>query len=192
MVFLLASCLPVVAQEADNDTIPPEVLHSPKKASIYSAVLPGLGQAYNKKYWKIPIIYGGFGAFIYYIGWNNEWYKLFKNAYKDLSTEENLDSDAFIKKYHRLPYLSTIDYTNSVEKTYAEEYLTDYQEYFRRNRDLLIICTTAFYVLNIIDASVDAHLYKFDISDNLSLNWRPTVTSFDNQRILCLNCSLSF
>lgn len=186
--------MPVYGQKAANDSIPmpAENTHSPSKASIYSAILPGLGQAYNKKYWKIPIIYVGFGAFIYYINWNNGWYVLFKNAYKDLSVPEGFDKEAFVQKYSKLPYLSTFNYDNQVDKNNVEQYLTKYQEYFRRNRDLLIICTAAFYGLNIIDASVDAHFFNFDISDNLSMKWNPSTIKFDNQKIFCLNCVFKF
>lgn len=195
-LLLTVTFLPVSAQKVNNDSIPAplEQLHSPKKASIYSAILPGLGQAYNKKYWKIPIIYVGFGAFIYFVDWNNSRYTLSKNAYKDLSVVTGFDKDAFLSKYSKLPSLADprINYNNSVDKQSVLEFLTKYQDYYRRNRDLLIISTAAFYALNIIDASVDAHLFYFDISDDLSLNWRPSVTSIDNQRILCLNCSLTF
>jgi hypothetical protein len=190
--FLIISFLPVSAQKVSNDSIPPEQLHSPKKASIYSAILPGLGQAYNKKYWKIPVIYAGFGAFVYFADWNNGWYVVFKDAYRDLSVREGFDSEVFIKKYSKIPILATIDYTNSVDKKNTLDYLTKAQDYYRRNRDLLIISTAAFYALNIIDASVDAHLFYFDISDNLTLNWHPAVNLLENQRFLCLNCSLSF
>jgi hypothetical protein len=194
--FLLVCFLPVSAQKVSGDSIPVPVenIHSPKKASLYSAILPGLGQAYNKKYWKIPVIYVGFGVIIYYVDWNNNWYALFKNAYKDLSVTEGFESEAFINKYSKLPYLANpnIDYNNSVDKKNVQEYLNKYQEYFRRNRDLLIISTAAFYALNIIDASVDAHLFYFDISDDLTFNWKPTITTIENQRILCLNCSITF
>jgi len=191
--------LPLTAQEATKDSIPAPVekIHSPKKATIYSAILPGLGQAYNKKYWKIPVIYIGFGVIGYYIDWNNDWYTLFKNAYKDLPVvnyiiAEDFDKDGYIDKYSKLPYLETINYDSSSEISNLQDYLIKYQEYFRRNRDLLIISTAAFYALNIIDASVDAHLFDFDISDDLTFNWRPTITTIEHQRILCVNCSINF
>lgn len=194
LVILLVFFLPVTAQEVSSDSIaaPVEEIHSPKKASIYSAILPGLGQAYNKKYWKIPVIYAGFGVIIYYIDWNNDWYGLFRNAYIDISVATDFDKDAYIRKYSDLPYLATFNYDNSVDKKNVQEYLTKYQAYFRRNRDLLIICTAAFYALNIIDASVDAHLFDFDISDDLTFDWKPTVISIEDQRIFCLNCSIKF
>ncbi|NQU87895.1 MAG: hypothetical protein HQ541_19270, partial [Mariniphaga sp.] len=166
LFLLLVSFMPAVGQQVANDSIPiqKEEIHSPKKATIYSAILPGLGQAYNKKYWKIPIIYAGFGVIVYFIDYNNNWYRLFKNAYVDLSVTTGFDKEVFISKYKEdLPLLSTIDYDNSVEMKNTLDYLTKYQDYSRRNRDLLIIGTAVFYALNIIDASVDAHLFDFDI-----------------------------
>jgi len=193
LFFLSVFSAPLYAQQQTNDTIPtPSEARSPKKASVYSAILPGLGQAYNKKYWKIPVIYVGFGVIIYYIDWNNDWYKLFKNAYKDLSVTEDFDRDAYVARYEKLPYLETIDYTSMIDIKNTQDYLLKYNDYFRRNRDLLIIGTAVFYALNIIDASVDAHLSDFDISDDLSLNWRPAVTTIENQRYLCFNCFINF
>lgn len=194
LFVIIVSVLPAKAQETTNDTIHVEdvKVQSPKKASIYSAILPGLGQAYNKKYWKIPIIYVGFGAFVYFIDWNNGWYNLYKNAYIDLLVDEGFDSEAFIEKYSKIPQLAYVDYENSSDKQYIGQRLTKAYESHRRNRDLLIICTGLFYAMNIIDASVDAHLYDFDISDNLSFNWRPSVINIENQRYVSINCSFNF
>ena len=162
-------------------------VHSPRKASIYSAVLPGLGQAYNKKYWKIPIIYAGFGTLGYFIGWNYDYYKTYKNAYLDLtdgdeSTNAHLELEA--SKYYDLG--NQLDYNN------FKTGLLKQQEYFRRNRDLLVIFTVGFYGLNIIDASVDAHFFEFDISDDLSLNWQPSANLFENQLLYGFNCTFNF
>jgi len=162
-------------------------VHSPKKASIYSAILPGLGQAYNKKYWKIPIIYAGFGTLGYFIGWNNNSYQTYKQAYIDLtdgdeSTNSHLDLDA--SKYYDLN--NPTDYNN------FKTGLSKQQEYFRRNRDLLIISTLGFYGLNIIDASVDAHFFDFDITDDLSFNWQPAANLHDNQLLYGINCRFNF
>jgi len=164
-----------------------EEIHSPRKASIYSAVLPGLGQAYNKKYWKIPLIYGGFGAFGYFIGWNNKNYKQANNAYKDLT-----DADPATDSYMKLKQIIYYDLTKASDVASLKQGLLSSQDYFRRNRDLLIIVTAAFYGLNIIDASVDAHFFNFDISDDLTLNWEPVLQRNENQNIFCVNCTFSF
>ena len=164
-----------------------EEIHSPRKATIYSAILPGLGQAYNKKYWKIPLIYAGFGTIGYFIRWNNVNYKTYKQSYSDLTdgddnTNSYLDLDA--SKYYDLD--NPTDYNN------FRTGLSKQQEYYRRNRDLLIISMVGFYGLNIIDASVDAHLFNFDISDDLSFNWQPSMNTFDKQMVYGFNCTFNF
>lgn len=128
--------------------------HPPKRAAAYSAILPGLGQAYNQKYWKIPIIYAGIAGLGYVVKFNNDNYQKFKDAYI-----VRVDGDPL-----------TID---EYENKYTEGNLNTLQEYYHRNRDLSIIGCAAFYVLNIIDATVDAHLFKFDVSDDLSMTLRP-------------------
>ena len=164
-----------------------EEVHSLKKATIYSAVLPGLGQAYNKKYWKIPLIYAGFGTIGYFIKWNNGYYHTYKQAYSDLTdgddnTNSHLDLDA--TKYYDLD--DPTQYNN------FKTGLSKQQEYYRRNRDLLVISMFGFYGLNIIDASVDAHLFNFDISDDLTFNWQPVMNTFNDQYIYGFNCTFNF
>ncbi len=164
-----------------------EKVHSPKKATIYSAILPGLGQAYNKKYWKIPIIYAGFGTIGYYIHWNNDNYNVLKIAYNDLT-----DGDDSTNSYLDLKP-DWIDLDDQTDYNTFESGLSDQQDYYRRNRDLLIICMVGFYGLNIIDASVDAHLFDFDISDDLTFNWQPSVhRSYNRQNFYGVNCSFTF
>jgi len=164
-----------------------EEIHSPKKAAIYSALLPGLGQAYNKKYWKIPIIYAGFGTLGYFISWNNKNYQVLKLAYSDL-TDDNPDTDSYLD----LEAAKYYDLDNESERNQFENGLNKQQNYYRRNRDLLIISTAAFYALNIIDASVDAHLFDFDISEDLSFNWQPAMRSVDDQLVYGFNCTFNF
>ena len=125
------------------------------RAALYSTILPGAGQFYNKKYWKIPILYAGFVVLGYAIEFNNSNYKTFKHAYK-LRTD---------------PDSTTIDdYVNIYPDADA---LLVRKDYYRRTRDLLWIITAGVYVLNIIDAYVDAHLADFDISDDLSMRAQP-------------------
>ncbi len=164
-----------------------EEIHSPKKAAIYSALLPGLGQAYNKKYWKIPIIYAGFGTLGYFISWNNKNYQVLKLAYSDL-TDDNPDTDSYLD----LEAAKYYDLDNESERNQFENGLNKQQNYYRRNRDLLIISTAAFYALNIIDASVDAHLFDFDISEDLSFNWQPAMRNVDDQLVYGFNCTFNF
>jgi hypothetical protein len=133
--------------------------HSVSRAAIYSAVIPGLGQAYNKKYWKIPIIYAGFGVLGYFIVTNNNEYNMFKEAYLYVANGETYPIDN--------PYVTK----------YNQTQLKDAMDYYRRNRDLSIIVTGLWYTLNILEAYVDAHFYDYDISDDLSMSIKPTVVN---------------
>lgn len=197
-ICLIITALTVLNSYAQNvgevkikDTIAPSSdefnMLSPAKAAFYSAVLPGLGQAYNKKYWKIPLVYAGFGTIGYFIGWNNKNYNTYKSAYRDLSdtipeTDSYLEIEA--SQYYNLD--DPTEYANFKSGLYKQ------QEYFRRNRDLLIISIIGFYGLNIIDASVDAHLFDFDISEDLSMNWQPTVQPYRKELIYGLNFTFNF
>lgn len=135
-------------------------LHSPNKAALYSAALPGLGQIYNDKYWKLPIIGGGAVVTGYFINFNNRRYLLFRRSYF-----AEIDDDP-----------ETI---NLVPRFNAEG-LQRNLDYFRRNRDLLFITSGIIYLLNIVDAHVDAHLYTFDISEEVTFNSKPTFMTLPN------------
>ena len=135
--------------------------HSPKKAAMYSGLLPGLGQAYNKKYWKIPIIYAGFaglGVAIYYTSTNFYGYR---NAYRS--------------QEYALTY-GTIS-TASYNGVFDPGTLKAYRDYFKNDFDISCIITGAWYVLNIVDATVDAHLFEWNMKDDLSVSWHPTIIS---------------
>ena len=193
VLLVLVSCN-LYGQRLEVDTtqitaIPVDTvqLHSPKKATIYSAILPGLGQAYNKKYWKIPLIYAGFGTIGYFIGWNNGFYSTYKQAYSDLS-----DTDPDTNSYLDIEASKYYDLENSTDFNNFKSGLSKQSEYYRRNRDLLIISMVGFYGLNIIDASVDAHLFDFDISEDLTLNWQPAVKTFEKQLVYGFNCTFNF
>ncbi len=129
--------------------------HSPAKATLYSALLPGLGQFYNKQYWKIPIIYGGMVSLIYGVSFNNTEYKRFQDAYNAV---KNGEPDEFNGKR-------------------SEADLKHYVQSYRRNRDLMVLLIGVAYALNIIDATVDAHLFDYDIGDDLSLRFDPMMTN---------------
>jgi hypothetical protein len=195
--LMLLPVLAIYGQELPADTVSTqpiqtdgeveEEVHSPKKAAIYSAVLPGFGQAYNKKYWKIPLVYGGFAAFGYFIGFNNKNYQVSKNAYSDL-TDEDPSTDSYMELEQIIYY--NLDNPSEVEN--LKNGLLRRQDYYRRNRDLLVILTIGFYGLNIIDASVDAHFFNWDISDDLALRWQPTLNQINNKNFLALNCTIRF
>lgn len=166
---------------------PATQLHSPRKATLYSLALPGLGQAYNKKYWKIPLIYAGLGTMGYFIHWNNKNYNTMKQAYNDF-TDDDDDTDSFNK-------LDGVEYYDLDDATDAESFetaLENMQDYYRRNRDLLFVCIVGFYGLQIIDASVDAHFFDFDMSDDLTMNWQPSVYYMNQQSVVGITCTFTF
>lgn len=163
-----------------------EKIHSPRKATIYSAILPGLGQGYNKKYWKIPIIYVGFGTIGYFISWNNGFYGTYKTAYSDLS-DDNPDTDSYLDV---LP--PGYDLDDPTDYNNFKSALSKQSDYYRRNRDLLFIAIIGFYGLNIIDANVDAHLFDFDISEDLTMNWQPAVRTFEKNLVYGANFTFNF
>ncbi|MDY0101905.1 MAG: DUF5683 domain-containing protein [Lentimicrobium sp.] len=140
---------------SDTSTV---TYHSPHKATIYSLVLPGLGQAYNKKYWKIPIIYAGFGYFGYSIKINHVEMKKFTEAYRYISNNETYSTDN--------PYI--IKYPNTSD-------LLSGRDFYRRKVELNIIYSAALYLLNVVDAAVDAHFFDYDVSDNLALRLDPVI-----------------
>lgn len=131
---------------------------SPKKAALYSAVLPGAGQFYTKKYWKIPIYYSGLITSIYFINDNSKKYLKYKEA----------------------ALLSHDTGENQFGFTYSQ--LKDLKEHYRRNRDVSYFILTGIYILNIVDASVNAHLFNYDISDDISFNIR-TFSSLQNSGV---------
>lgn len=163
-----------------------------KRAVIYSAILPGLGQFYNKKYWKIPIVLGGAFGLTYAISWNGSRYNEYKEAYSDFVTDPAIRTSwhNFIPSNDEpQDYLD-----NSSKKEYLQSSLRRKKDFFRRNRDLAIIASVGVYALCIIDAYVDAQLYDFDISPDLSMRVEPAIwmpTPFANASI-GLQCRLYF
>ena len=133
----------------------------PVKAALYSAVIPGLGQAYNKQCWKIPIIYGGAIAFAHVINYNNRLYSQFRAAQLAELSQNDPSTNPFE------PY---------APGTYSSTNITRNAERYRRNRDYMIILASAFYLVNIVEAHIAAHLKEFDINEELSIQIRP---SFD-------------
>ena len=132
---------------------------NPKKAAIYSSIIPGAGQIYTKKYWKIPIIYAGLATSAYYINHNHESYKTYKQAY-----------------LNRLDGVLFDEYTD----VYTDSELVTLTEYYRRNTEISALLFTLTYILNIIDASVNAHLFNYNVSEDISMEIKPVYFSRDN------------
>ena len=141
---------------------------NPQRALWLALVLPGAGQIYNRKYWKLPIFYGGFMGCIYALSWNNMMYKDYSQAYLDI-----MDDDPNTASYNKFLHLG-VQITKDNEKRYQEIFKSRKDKY-RRWRDMSIFVMIGVYALSVIDAYVDAELSEFDISKDLSLEVRPTV-----------------
>lgn len=163
----------------------------PTRAVWYSAILPGLGQIYNRKYWKLPILIGGFMGLAYGISFNSRYYTDYSNAYRDsYSNDPNANS-----------YINFLPYNYRNDKEWIEQNMEwirssvkRKKDFYRRNRDLCIIGMFGVYALAMIDAYVDAQLYTFDISPDVSMKLSPAVLepSFRTQSSLGLQCSITF
>ena len=163
----------------------------PQRALWMAMVIPGGGQIYNRKYWKLPIVYGGFVGCVYALMWNNMMYKDYQQAYLDI-----MDDDPTTASYNKFLHLGrTITPEN--EERYKSVFKSRKDRY-RRWRDLSFFCMVGVYVVSVIDAYVDAELSEFDISKDLSMKVRPTVMGSGlNSRSLSaasigVNCSINF
>ena len=157
----------VSAQQADTLLLADTAqVHSPTKATLMSLVLPGLGQAYNKKYWKIPLVYAIIGVPLYFGLDQQSQFEEFKEAY--------------VKRVDDDPKTMDIKY----DGVYTDENLLSLIDFHRENRDLLFVLTGIAYAINIVDAAVDAHLYYFDVGDDLVGNFKPGVQFLPRQQTM--------
>lgn len=147
--------------------------NAPAKAAFYSAVLPGLGQAYNKKYWKIPIIYTGLGVGIYAYTWNQKQYHEYRDEYK-----RRLDG--------------TNDPSHPIFGELDDDRIIRGQKFYQKNRDLAALITVGIYILNIVDANIDAHLMQFNVNDNLSIKPEMNQNQIDYKFNYGMTLSYSF
>jgi len=187
-ILFFATGFSAYSQENATDSIQVKkstVVHSPRKATIYSAVLPGLGQIYNRKYWKLPIVYGGFATLGYFINFNHEQYTKYRQAYSDI-----IDSDPYTNSHLQLKVSAYLLQPDKI--TNFTEAIKGRKDAWRRYRDLVVIGTVVFYAVNIIDASVDAHFFNFDISDDLTINWAPVPVMCMDQKLIGINCRFTF
>lgn len=163
-----------------------------KRAMWLALVLPGAGQIYNRKYWKLPIIYGGFVGCAYAMSWNNQMYHDYSQAYLDI-----MDDDPNTQSYNQFLHLGAKIDASNIER--YKEIFRKRKDRYRRWRDMSMFVMIGVYAFSVIDAYVDASLSEFDISDDLSLRVEPTVIN-NNQRTrnplrsstLGLQCSLTF
>lgn len=139
----------------------------PTRAVWYAALFPGLGQIYNRKYWKLPIVYGGFAGTFYAYNWNSQFLKDYSQAYLDI-----MDNDPNTKSYEDIIPSSML---NSYNQDQIKNILKRQKDMFRRNRDLSIISMLGVYLLSVLDAYVDAQLFDFDINPDISMRVEPTI-----------------
>lgn len=163
VLFLVILCITFGVSGQDRtgqparDTLVAVKKHSPGRAALMSAVLPGLGQLYNKKYWKIPIVYAGFGTLTYFLITNTDNYLTYQSAYiEELNGATNGNYSDLTARYNETELLSG-------------------SEYYRRNLEVTVLLTAVWYTLTIIDAAVDAHLMTFDVGEDLSLQVSPAL-----------------
>ena len=145
-----------------------------KRAMWLALVLPGAGQIYNRKYWKLPIIYGGFVGCAYAMSWNNQMYHDYSQAYLDI-----MDDDPNTQSYNQFLHLGAQIDASNIER--YKEIFRKRKDRYRRWRDMSMFVMIGVYAFSVIDAYVDASLSEFDISDDLSLRVEPTVIN-NNQR----------
>ena len=182
-----------IASEVDTSAVKLKTKFKPdpKRAIIYSAIFPGLGQIYNRKYWKLPIVYGGFLGCAYAITWNSNQYNEYSNAIRDF-TDENPNTNSWTRFKGAMN--TDVSAWNSSEIANFTNRLQRGKDFYRRYRDLSYIITVGVYALTMIDAYVDAQLFDFDISPDLSMKVEPVLfeKSAYNSRSLGLQCSFKF
>lgn len=150
--------------EPTEETFNPD----PTRAVWMSALFPGLGQVYNRRYWKLPIIVGGYLGLAYATTWNNTMLTDYTNAYRDI-----MDNDPSTNSY--MDFFPPTVQESDLDKSWLTNVLQSRKNYFRRNRDLCIICMVGVYLLAMVDAYVDASLSHFDISPDLSMDVVPSL-----------------
>ena len=186
-VSLTAGQVAPVSQQRDWSTWAPD----PKRALWLALVIPGGGQIYNRKYWKLPIVYGGFLGCVYAMSWNNTMYKDYSQAYLDL-----MDDDPGTASYNKFLHLGRV-ITPENEERYKDVFKKRKDKY-RRWRDLSFFVMLGIYAVSVIDAYVDAELSQFDISKDLSLRVSPAVINNGQSQnplyatALGVNCSINF
>lgn len=179
-----------------NDSIADRVMRQPKqrftpdskRAMWLALVIPGAGQIYNRKYWKLPIVYGGFLGCVYALTWNGQMYRDYSQAYLDI-----MDDDPNTKSYVKM---LPLNYNIAGREERFKDIFKNKKDYYRKYRDMSIFAMIAVYALSVVDAYVDAELSTFDISTDLSLKIEPTIYNDKNmlagRPTVGIQCKLNF
>jgi hypothetical protein len=177
-------------------TVKKSIKITPMKATMLSAAFPGFGQIYNRKYWKIPVVYAGFGILGYAVVFNTKYYNKYTKAYQDFTDKipqtasyVALIKSADPKNYD--PVLHPDTYIPS-QASWIQDQLLLGVDYYKKYRDLSYIGIAAWYIISILDANVDASLFDYDVSDNLNLTLAPIQVPFNNFTLVGINLSLKF
>ncbi len=188
------------SSDAISNKLPGEVeikeAHSPHKATIYSMVLPGLGQIYNKQWWKVPIVYGGLIGTYIAADWNHKTYKKYQGAFVDytqqLEYEAGNGEPPVTERWKDVILRDVSQFTES-EKEWLRTTLKNKKDNYKRDRDFMYIIMAGVYVLNMIDATVSAHFLNFDINDDLTMKIQPNL-QYNNMagNSVGINCILKF
>lgn len=161
---------------------------NPQKAMWLALVIPGAGQIYNRKYWKLPIVYGGFLGCVYALTWNGQMYRDYSQAYLDI-----MDDDPNTKSYMQM---LPLNYNIAGREERFKEIFKNKKNFYRKYRDMSIFAMIAVYALSVIDAYVDAELSSFDISKDLSLKIEPAIYNnkgmFAGNSTVGVQCKLNF
>ncbi|MDR7369623.1 DUF5683 domain-containing protein [Flavobacterium aquidurense] len=178
-IFIVFCCTSFFYAQSQNNIIANDSLKAqpidplrPAKAGFYSAILPGLGQVYNKKYWKVPLVYGAIGTSIYFYVDSRKQYNIYRNEYKSRLAGGQNNSE----------YLARL----------SDSQLISAQKQFKRNGDLSLLFALGFYVLNIIDANVDAALSQFNVSNQLAFKPTININEIAPSKNVGLSCVYSF
>lgn len=197
---LITPNIKVKIDTATLDTVKDKAFKpDPTKVIWLGTIIPGYGQIANRKYWKLPIVYGGFMGFAYAISWNNGRYNSFKNAFRDISDSDPTTVsylDIVPKGYEYIPPGGKLQDQTKIAFIDVEykKYLSSRKETFQRYRDMSILLSIGYYAIVILEAYVDAHLYDFDITPNLALRISPSYihTKFQRSSAYGLQCSIRF
>lgn len=178
-IFVIFCCTSIFYAQSQNNIVTKDSLKSqpidplrPAKAGFYSAILPGLGQVYNKKYWKVPLVYGAIGTSIYFYVDSRKRYNIYRDEYKSRLEGGQNNSE----------YLARL----------SDSQLISAQKQFKRNGDLSLLFALGFYVLNIIDANVDAALSQFNVNDKLAFKPAMNINDITSRKNVSLSCVYSF